>query len=61
MIHDHDYTSIPESDGKGVVVGKKSDPPVYGLSPWTTQMDYPKNNNGLCRWSLVIRVTKLGE
>ena len=25
MIHDHDSTSIPETDGKGVVVGKKSD------------------------------------
>ena len=42
MIHDHDSTSIPESDGKGVVVGKKIWPPVSGLSPWTTQMDYPK-------------------
>ena len=25
MIHDHDSTSIPETDGKGVVVGEKSD------------------------------------
>jgi len=32
MIHDLDSTSIPESDGKGGVVGKKSDP---------QSMDYP--------------------
>ena len=47
MIHDHDSTSIPETDGKGVVVGKKSD---LQSTEWTIY--------GL---SLVIRATKLGE
>ena len=40
MIRDHDSTSIPESDVKGVVVGKTSDPQSidypHGLPIWTT-------------------------
>ena len=57
MIHDHDSTSIPESDGKGVVVGKN-----LTSSLWTIPMHYP---NGLPKMDyalkLVFRVTKLGE
>ena len=45
MIHDHDSTSIPETDGKGVVVGKN-----LTSSLWTIY--------GL---SFLIRATKLGE
>ena len=58
MIHDHDSTSIPKSDGKGVVVGKKSDLqsmdcphelPKWIILKWSMQL------------SLVTRAMKLGE